>query len=147
MRLTRFTDYSLRVLIHLGQNTDSRVTIHQISEVYDISKNHLMKVVSNLTRSEFVAAQRGPGGGIQLNRPAEEISLKEVISVTEKHLQKLDISSPPEIDPLTVDTRLSSYLQHALHAYVEALGQFTLADILQPEPDAMKLLDLSEKVT
>jgi len=146
MRLTRFTDYSLRVLIYLGQNTESRVTIHQISEAYDISKNHLMKVVSNLTRSKFVAAQRGPGGGIQLNRLPREISLKEVISVTEKHLQDLDVSNAPDISSLTADTRLSSYLNHALHAYLEALGRFTLADILQAEADAIEFLDLSEKV-
>jgi len=145
MRLTRFTDYSLRVLIYLGQNTESRVTICQISEAYDISKNHLMKVVSNLTRSKFVAAQRGPGGGIQLNRPAEEISLSEVISITEKHLQGLDFSMPPEINPLNADTRLSSYLHHALHAYLKALGHFTLADILHAETDILKQLELSEE--
>ena len=89
MRLTRFTDYSLRVLIYLAQNNESRVTIHQISEAYDISKNHLMKVVSNLTRLQIVAAQRGPGGGIQLNRPPEDIGLDEVIGNTEKHLREI----------------------------------------------------------
>ena len=143
MRLTRFTDYSLRVLIYLGQNTEGRVTIHQISEAHNISKNHLMKVVSNLTRSEFVVAQRGPGGGIQLNRPPGDISLNEVISVTEKHLQDLDVSIPPEFNPLTAETRLSGYLQHALHAYLEALGQFTLADILQSETAVSEPKDLN----
>ena len=145
MRLTRFTDYSLRVLIYLGQNKDSRVTIHQISEAYDISKNHLMKVVSNLTRSKIVAARRGPGGGIQLNRLPEEISLGEVISVTEKHLQSLQTSSKPNIDEPDADTRLSSYLQHALQAYLEALGRFTLADILDQGTDTLELLELNEK--
>ena len=145
MRLTRFTKYSLRVLIYLGQNTDNRVTIHQISEAYDISKNHLMKVVSNLTRSKFVAAQRGPGGGIQLNRPPEEINLSEVISATEKDLRELDTSGQSDIAPLDADTRLSSYLRHALLAYLQVLGRFTLADILQTEKDAPKLLDLNEE--
>jgi Rrf2 family nitric oxide-sensitive transcriptional repressor len=145
MRLTRFTDYSLRVLIYLGQNTEDRVTIHQISEDYDISKNHLMKVVSNLTRSEFVVAQRGPGGGIQLNREPEEIILSEVISVTEKHLQGLAEPARHSANPATAHTRLSSYLQHALEAYLKALERFTLADILQPDAEALKLLDLSEK--
>ena len=109
MRLTRFTDYSLRVLIYLGQNNQNRVTIHQISEAYDISKNHLMKVVSNLTRLKIVVAQRGPGGGIQLNRPPEEISLDEVISNTEKHLQGQDEGTQATLNNLTADTRLSSY--------------------------------------
>ncbi len=142
MRLTRFTDYSLRVLIYLGQNNDSRVTIHQISESYDISKNHLMKVVSNLTRLQFVVAQRGPGGGIQLNRSPEDISLNEVIQNTEKHLQPNDLS---DADASTADSRLSSYLQHALHAYLEALGRFTLADVLDQQVDAPELMGLNEK--
>ena len=145
MRLTRFTNYSLRVLIYLGQNKDSRVTIHQISEAYGISKNHLMKVVSNLTRSKFVAAQRGPGGGIQLNRLPEDISLNEVISVTEKHLQALQKSSAPELDEPDADSRLSNYLQHAVQAYLEALGRFTLADVLEQKTDQLKLLELNEK--
>ena len=144
MRLTRFTDYSLRVLIYLGQNRSNRVTIHQISETYDISKNHLMKVVSNLTRLQIVVAQRGPGGGIRLNRLPEEISLKEVIGNTEKHLQRV-ASKPVEINEATADTRLSGYLQHALQAYMEALGRFTLADVLDPQAEVVQLLDLNEK--
>lgn len=143
MRLTRFTDYSLRVLIYLGQNNESRVTIHEISEAYDISKNHLMKVVSNLTRLQFVVAQRGPGGGIQLNRSPDDISLNEVISNTERHLHPHDLSVTNES---TVDNRLNSYLQSALQAYLEALGQFTLADVLgTQEEDATEFLDLNEK--
>jgi len=142
MRLTRFTDYSLRVLIYLGQNNDSRVTIHQISEAYDSSKNHLMKVVSNLTRSQFVIARRGPGGGIQLSRSPEDISLNDVISNTEKHLQLHNLSNA---NGSTADSRLSSYLQQALQAYLEALGHFTLADVLDPQEGANELLDLNEK--
>jgi Rrf2 family nitric oxide-sensitive transcriptional repressor len=121
------------------------VTIHQISEDYDISKNHLMKVVSNLTRSKIVAAQRGPGGGIYLNRRPEDISLGEVIRVTEKHLQGAVASGKPASDERDADIRLSTYLQHALHAYVETLGQVTLADILQPGSVTLNTLELSEE--
>jgi Rrf2 family nitric oxide-sensitive transcriptional repressor len=145
MRLTRFTDYSLRVLIYLGQNHDSRVTIHQISEDYGISKNHLMKVVSNLTRSKFVAAQRGPGGGIYLNHRPEDISLGEVISVTEKHLQGLATPVSPGNKEPDADVRLGNYLQQALHAYIETLQQFTLADILQQGSDTLNSLELNEE--
>ena len=145
MRLTRFTDYSLRVLIYLGQNGQNRVTINQISEAYDISKNHLMKVVSNLTRLQFVVAQRGPGGGIQLNRLPEDISLNEVISNTEKHLQHVDTFKPLNTNEETADIRLSGYLQHALQAYLEALGHFTLADVLDPQAEVVQLQDLKER--
>ena len=145
MRLTRFTDYSLRVLIYLGQNTQNRVTITQISEAYDISKNHLMKVVSNLTRLKIVRAQRGPGGGIQLNRMPEDISLNDVIRNTEKHLHKSDYELPVDRHDATADSRLKSYLKSAMQAYLDALGRFTLADVLDPQTEAIKALDLSEK--
>ncbi len=141
MRLTRFTDYSLRVLIYLGQNNESRVTIHQISEAYDISKNHLMKVVSNLTRLQVVAAQRGPGGGIQLNRSPEEISLNEIISNTEKDLQGLECA--PDREQVTADSRLSDVLSHALQAYLDDLGRYTLADVLEPAADNNQLLKVN----
>jgi Rrf2 family nitric oxide-sensitive transcriptional repressor len=129
-------------LIYLGQNNESRVTISQISEAYDISKNHLMKVVSNLTRLQFVVAQRGPGGGIQLNRLPEDIGLDEVIANTEKHLQQTDAVVQSGAN---AETRLNSYLQLALTAYLEALGRFTLADVLESKPEATDFLDLNEK--
>ena len=143
MRLTRFTDYSLRVLIYLGQHNEGRVTIHQISEAYDISKNHLMKVVSNLTRLKFVVAQRGPGGGIQLNRSPEDISLAEIIGNTEKHLQDLSSEQAPAGSESAADARLNSFLHHALKAYLNELDRFSLADVLEPNNDFAKLLELN----
>ena len=145
MRLTRFTDYSLRVLIYLGQNNQNRVTINQISEFYDISKNHLMKVVSNLTRLQFVSAQRGPGGGIRLNRLPEEISLNDVIRNTEKHFHMSDSNISTDGSEVTADSRLTSYLQSAKQAYLDKLGQFTLADVLDTQTDKVKVLELGEK--
>jgi len=144
MRLTRFTDYSLRVLIYLGQNNENRVTINQISEAYDISKNHLMKVVSNLTRLQFVVAQRGPGGGIQLNRLPQDINLADVVANTEKHLQHVETSELTDSGEISADSRLNGYLQTALNAYLEALGQFTLADVLGSETGVEDRLGLSE---
>jgi len=145
MRLSRFTNYSLRVLIYLGQHNERRVTIHQISEDYQISKNHLMKVVSNLTRLKIVVAQRGPGGGIQLNRLPEEIGLHEVIGNTEKVLQVLEFEKSSTDAESNADTRLSNYLRRALKAYLDQLGQFTLADVLDPKGDAGRLLELKEQ--
>jgi len=142
MRLTRFTDYSLRVLIDLGQNTHNRVTINQISEDYDISKNHLMKVVSNLTRLQFVSAQRGPGGGIRLNLNPEDICLKEVIRNTEKHLHKVNGTASPDKHGITADKRLKAYLHDAMQAYLDTLGGFTLADVLEPQAEAVRVLNL-----
>lgn len=145
MRLTRFTDYSLRALVYLGQNTGDRVTIHEISEVYDISKNHLMKVISNLTRMGIVAARRGPGGGIRLNRAAEDISLGEVISNTEKHLQDPHNAGLPRDDAPLTNPYLHGCLQQALQAYLDVLARFTLADILNHENEVTDILEVGEK--
>ncbi|MFC1740897.1 RrF2 family transcriptional regulator, partial [Pseudomonadota bacterium] len=86
MKLTRFTDYSLRVLIYLGLKDNGRVTIREISDAYGISRNHLMKVVSLLTRMEYLDARRGPGGGIALARPPAEIVIADVVRDMEDDL-------------------------------------------------------------
>jgi Rrf2 family nitric oxide-sensitive transcriptional repressor len=141
MRLTRFTNYSLHVLIYLGQNKERRITIQQISDAYEISKNHLMKVVCNLTRLKFVDAQRGPRGGIQLNRAPEDISLFEVVVNSEKNLQGLGAQLLTGDDQLTAEIHLSNFIDHALQAYLDALKQFTLADVLEPQAEVIQLLD------
>jgi len=143
MRLTRFTDYSLRVLIYLGQNNEGRVTIHQIAEAYDISKNHLMKVVSNLTHLKFVLAQRGPGGGIQLNHLPKDISIGEVIRNTEKHLRERPAEYAITGVEATADARLGKILQHAMQAYLSELDRFTLANVLESENNIAQLLELN----
>ncbi len=145
MRLTRFTDYSLRALVYLGQYDDCRVTITEISEVYDISKNHLMKVISNLTRIGVVSSRRGPGGGICLNRAPEDIHLDEIIANTEKHLQDLETAGLPRGEHPLCNSQLNGCLQEALQAYLDVLSQFTLADILENREDIADLLEVSEK--
>ena len=145
MRLTRFTDYSLRVLIFLGQNNDRRVTINQISETYGISKNHLMKVVSNLTRQKFVLSQRGPGGGIQLNRSPAEINLGEVIGSTEKHLQTRDLQYTSTNEDDSADSRLRRVLQQALQSYLDELGRSTLADVLNTNNGSRRVMEMNEQ--
>ena len=90
MKLTRFNDYSLRVLIYLGLKDDGRVTIREISEAYGISRNHLMKVVSLLTRMGYLDARRGPGGGIALAKPADEIIIANVVRDMEDDLNLVE---------------------------------------------------------
>ena len=73
-----------------------------------------------------------------------KINLNEVIRNTEKHLQESE-SLVSDGQGSTADTRLKSYLQNAMQAYLDALGLFTLADVLEPQSEAVQLLDLSEK--
>ena len=83
MRLTVFSDYSLRVLTYLALHPDRFVTIPEIAGAYGISRNHLMKVTQHLTASGYVATLRGPRGGLRLARPAGGIRVGDVVRGTE----------------------------------------------------------------
>ena len=145
MRLTRFTDYSLRVLIYLGLETDNWVTIRRISEAYGISRNHLMKVVSLLTRMGYLVAQRGPGGGIRLARPAEDINLAQVIRDTEEDLVMVECFHEEGQCVITPACRLKKVIGMALDAYLDTVEKYTLQDLLKPSGDLSGILGIAEK--
>jgi Rrf2 family transcriptional regulator, nitric oxide-sensitive transcriptional repressor len=130
MKLTRFTDYSLRVLMHLGLQENGRITIREISESYGISRNHLMKVVSLLTRMGYLDARRGPGGGIALARPASEICLADVIIDMEDDLNMVECFCADGECIIAPVCELKSVLDQALTAYLDTLRAYTLTDLL-----------------
>lgn len=143
MKLTRFTDYSLRVLIYLGLKDDGRVTIREISEAYGISRNHLMKVVSLLTRMGYLDARRGPGGGIALALPANEIVIASVVRDMEDDLNLVECfceGGECRIKPMC---QLKSVLSRALNAYLETLESYTLVDLLKPRNQLIEVLGMT----
>jgi Rrf2 family nitric oxide-sensitive transcriptional repressor len=143
MKLTRFTDYSLRVLIYLGLKDDGRVTIREISEAYGISRNHLMKVVSLLTRMGYLDARRGPGGGIALARPAEEINVASVVRDMEDDLNLVECFCKGGTCIIKPVCELKSILSQALNAYLETLEDYTLSDLLQPKAELSRVLGMT----
>jgi Rrf2 family nitric oxide-sensitive transcriptional repressor len=145
MRLTRFTDYSLRVLIYLGLRTDEWVTIRKISEAYGVSRNHLMKVVSLLTRMGYLVAQRGPGGGIRLARLPAEINLAEVVKDTEEDLVMVECFDENGQCVITPACRLKNLIGAALDAYMQTLEQYTLADLLKPKGALPEILGICDE--
>jgi Rrf2 family nitric oxide-sensitive transcriptional repressor len=130
MQFTRFTDYSLRVLIYVGQRPDEWVTIRQISDAYGISRNHLMKVVSFLGGKGYLRSQRGPGGGIRLKDAPDTVRLADVIMHAEGGMQLL--TAPEDIgEPLLAPHRvLTEVLEDAVAAFLEPLRDASLADLL-----------------
>ena len=145
MKLTRFTDYSLRVLIYLGLKNDGRVTIREISEAYGISRNHLMKVVSLLTRKGYLDARRGPGGGIALARPAGEIVVADVVRDMEDDLNLVECFCDGGECIITPVCELRRVLSQALNAYLHTLKKYTLADMLEPRDKLCKILGFSNR--
>ncbi|HXJ00685.1 MAG TPA: Rrf2 family transcriptional regulator [Micropepsaceae bacterium] len=127
MKLTRYTDYALRVLIYLGLKPDALGSIGDIAERYDISENHLMKVVQELGRAGYLSTQRGRGGGIKLGRAPDSIRIGDVVRLTE---EDFDIA---ECGGCVIGGAcgLTSVFARATAAFLAVLDQYTLADLIQ----------------
>ena len=93
MHLTRYTDYSLRVLLYLGTHEERVCSISEIAKAYGISQNHLMKVVHNLGKAGYVKSVRGRLGGVRLAKACEEINIGAVVRLMEEDLQLVDCGS------------------------------------------------------
>jgi len=145
MHITQHTDYALRVLIHLGSNTDRVVTIREISACFDISRSHLMKVVNQLIREKFVIGTRGNGGGLRLGYAAAAIVVGDVVRRVEPDMKLVECFAEGCNCILDPNCKLKSTLANALQAFLRALDQVTLADLLgTPET---KLLQVIRRVS
>lgn len=144
MRLTQYTDYSLRVLIYLGLHDDRRCTIREISEAYGISRNHLMKVVQQLAAEGFVESVRGVGGGLSLAYAPESLSVGRIVRAMEPDLGLVECMRPNNACVITRACALAGMLDEARRAFLSVLDAYTLGDILSPErrKPLSKLLDL-----
>jgi Rrf2 family nitric oxide-sensitive transcriptional repressor len=143
MRLTRYTDYALRVLIYCGLAPDGRVTIREIGEAYGISRNHLTKIVHDLGRLGYVATVRGKGGGLRLAMPPGEIRLGELVATLERDLALAECFGDGRCDcRIAGECRLQGMLAEALEAFFATLDRWTLADLLEPEAGLCRRLGL-----
>ncbi|HET8709791.1 MAG TPA: Rrf2 family transcriptional regulator [Spongiibacteraceae bacterium] len=129
MKLSLYTDYSLRVLLYLGANPGRRVTMAEIAESYGISHEHLRKVVHLLGKRGYIETYRGKHGGFELKKEPAQINVGEVIEVTEPRQPVIDCSSQPCI--LQFACTLQSALSRAEQAFYEVLKTYSLADILK----------------
>lgn len=136
MQLTRFTDYSLRVLVYLARHPDEWVNIRQISEDHGISRNHLMKVACFLRNQGYLNSRRGPGGGIRLKQPPASIRLADVIEDAESDLVLLECMGEGGLDPSSPNARLRGILTNALQAFLDALNGHTVEDLLNEKQGA-----------
>lgn len=133
MRLTVFSDYSLRVLIYLGLQQDGLATVGEIAEAYGISRNHLMKVVQHLAAHHYVETVRGKGGGLRLAREPRAILLGELLRTTEEDLLVECFSPETDQCRITPACTLPRILREASGSFFGILDKYTLADLLRPE--------------
>lgn len=130
MHLTRFTDYSIRVLLYLAAKGEERSTISEIAETFSISRNHLMKIVQELNQKGYLKAIRGKHGGLLLNRSPHGISLGAVIRDTEQEMALVECFRDDNACVITPHCRLQPILAEALDAFLRVLDAYTLADLL-----------------
>lgn len=141
MKLIAFTDYSLRVLIYLGMQEGRLATIAEIAEVFQISENHLTKVVHFLGRSGWVASMRGKGGGLTLAMAPDQIGVGQVVRRTEgESIGAECFQADGGHCCIAPACNLRGVLDEAFHAFYAVLDGYTLADLLSNRNDLARLL-------
>ena len=133
MKLTRWTDYSLRVLMYCAasEGRAQAVTITEISDAHGISRSHLTKVVVELSKQGLLATTRGRGGGLRLLKPASDIVLGEVVRQTETDFTMVEcFDKALNSCRLNRRCRLKGVLNEALQSYLKVLDAVTLADLV-----------------
>ncbi|CAI07746.1 predicted transcriptional regulator [Aromatoleum aromaticum EbN1] len=132
MKLTDYTDYTLRTLIFLGLHRNEQVTIQQIADGYDISKNHLMKIIHRLSLDGLVETTRGRSGGVRLRKPPDEINIGQVVRAAEQEFALVEcfsrVNNRCVLSPVC---ELQATFRDALEAFFAVLDKRTLADILR----------------
>ena len=137
MRLTHWSDYSLRVLMYCAAcaQREKPATISEIAEAHGISRSHLTKIVMTLSGMGLLETTRGRGGGLRLLKPAHQIVLGEVVRQTETDFTLVEcFDDQHNTCRLNGYCRLKGTLQQAMDSYLAVLDGLTLADLLEPMP-------------
>jgi Rrf2 family nitric oxide-sensitive transcriptional repressor len=129
MQLTLHSDYSLRVLLYLSQTPNEAATITEISDFYQISRNHLVKVVHSLAQSGFIISMQGKGGGIKLAKHPNEITMGDVVRKTEPNFCLVEcFDEKTNRCVITEVCRLKSILKQGMDAFLNVLDTYTIAE-------------------
>lgn len=131
MQLTQFTDYSLRVLLYAGLKM-RRSTVKEISQNFNISQNHLLKVVHRLARLGWIKSVKGAGGGIDLSPAALDLTVAQIVVEFEPHMKLLECFDPKtNTCPIMGVCKLEKVLHQAHRAFLQELSQVRIRDLVQ----------------
>lgn len=138
MQLTNFTDFGLRALIYLASLPEGELTsITVVTETFDVSRNHMVKIINKLGQEGFIKTVRGKNGGVCLGRPADQIVIGEVI----RSIEPFNIvNCAPEFCHITPACRLKTALAKAKQAFLDELDQHTIQDMLTENNELLILL-------
>ncbi|MFZ4766113.1 MAG: Rrf2 family transcriptional regulator [Roseimicrobium sp.] len=147
MELSRFTDYSLRVLIYTAARGGEKVTLSELAQAYRISHHHLVKVVHHLGKLGFLHNRRGRSGGILLGRKPADIRVGAVVRETETHFHLVEcFDAATDTCRISPSCRLKGVLHEACQAFLDVLDHYTLEDIASNRSPILRLLNLTGSV-
>lgn len=136
MKLTTYTDFGLRTLMYLATLPEGELSsVGRVSSLYDVSRNHLVKVVNQLAREGYIQALRGKNGGIRLGMAPADINVGAVIRSLENNLNGIDCGSPACY--LVKVCRLKDALKEAMEAFLSVMESYTLADLISNRDELM----------
>lgn len=145
MELSQFTDYSLRTLLYVALEEKQLSSVQKIATAYNISQNHLVKVVHNLAQNGYLKTYKGKGGGIALGKPPEEINIGKLVRLTE-NMSILECFPPRDKICgccIVGICDLQGILRKALGAFLNELDAVNLSDLLSRKSLMQKRLGIS----
>ncbi len=142
MKLTKHTDYALRILIYSALQPEERLlSIQEVTDVYELSRNHVMKIVQKLGQEGYLTTIRGKGGGFHLGRKPEDINLGELICKLEPSMRLVNCEEP--VCRISTSCRLQSILSEAMNSFTAVLSSYSLADLIDNPKELSNLLAIS----
>ena len=145
MRLTRQTNYAIRILMYCAANDGRLSRIPEIAAAYSVSELFLFKILQPLVEHRLVETVRGRNGGVRLGRPADQITLFDVVRVTEENFAMAECFEKDATDcPLIDSCSLNSALRKALGAFFDVLEGYSIQDLIKARPQMRDLLGLGE---
>ncbi len=145
MHMTRYTDYSVRVLIYLATRRDELSTIQQIADSYDISRNHLMKVVHQLNKKGYIETIRGKKGGMKLRMEPTDINIGVLVRETEHDLNVAECLSSKNQCRIASVCGLKGAFSEAVEAFLKTLDKYTLDELIPQahRPQLLRILQIA----
>lgn len=133
MRLTKQTNYAIRMLMYCAANDGELSRVSDIARAYGVSELFLFKIIQPLVHSGLMKTVRGRNGGVRLAKPAHDISVFDVVQVTEENFAMAECFESEDIDcPLVHSCGLNATLTKALNAFFAVLAQTSIADLERP---------------
>ena len=145
MRLTRQTNYAIRILMYCAANEGRLSRIPEIAAAYTVSELFLFKILQPLVEHKLVETVRGRNGGVRLGRPADQITLFDVVRVTEESFAMAECFENDAAEcPLIDSCGLNAALREALGAFFAVLERHTIDDLVKARPNVRSLLGIDE---